>query len=224
MTTIGLKDARLLKLAVIIVWLVAMVVLPFVLWGDSLEALFTGDGAIQTLRGSGASAAVIAIGLLIADLLVPIPAAAVMAALGIVYGPVLGGLIAVIGSFLSGVVGYAICRKLGRPAALWIMGNDALDGGERIFNQFGGWLVAASRWVPVLPEVISCLAGLTRMPLATYLAALLCGAVPVGFTFALVGYLGADSPVLTIAFCAVAPLLLWAVVHRMVRRMAISTL
>jgi uncharacterized membrane protein YdjX (TVP38/TMEM64 family) len=224
MTTIGIKDARLLKLVVIVVWLVAMVVLPFALWGDTLEALFTGDGAIQTLHGSGASAAIIAIGLLIADLLVPIPAAAVMAALGIVYGPVLGGLVAVIGSFLSGVVGYVIFRKLGRPAALWIMGNDALDGGERIFNQFGGWLVAASRWVPVLPEVISCLAGLTRMPLAAYLAALLCGAVPVGFTFALVGYLGADNPVLTISFCAVAPLLLWAVVHRMVRRIPISTL
>jgi uncharacterized membrane protein YdjX (TVP38/TMEM64 family) len=224
MRTSGLKDARLLKLAVIVVWLVAMVVLPFVLWGDSLEALYTGEGAVRALRGSGASAAVIAIGLLIADLVVPIPAAAVMAALGIVYGPVLGGLVAVIGSFLSGVVGYAICRKLGRPAALLLMGNDALDGGERIFNQFGGWLVAASRWVPVLPEVISCLAGLTRMPLAAYLAALLCGVVPVGFTFALVGYLGADNPVLTISFCAVAPLLLWAVVHRMVRRMPISTL
>jgi uncharacterized membrane protein YdjX (TVP38/TMEM64 family) len=207
-----------LKLGAIVLCLVVLVVLPFLLWGETLEAYFTGDGAVEALRGYGAAAGLVAVGLLVADLLLPIPTTAVMAALGIIYGPVVGGLIAAAGSFLSGMVGYGVCRQFGRPVARWLMGPGALEEGERIFARFGGWIVAASRWLPVLPEVVSGLAGLSRMAPVPYMAALLCGAVPVGFSFALVGHLGAGTPVTTLVVCAVAPLVLWALVRPGLRR------
>jgi uncharacterized membrane protein YdjX (TVP38/TMEM64 family) len=60
--------------------------------------------------------------------------------------------------------------------------------------------------MPVLPETVTCLAGLTAMRLATFATALACGAVPLGFTFALIGHLGDDAPVTTLALTALAPL------------------
>jgi len=152
------------------------------------------------------------------DLLLPIPSTAIMAALGLVYGPIWGGLIGTAGSFLGGALGYGLCRWFGRPLALRILGPDGLVQGERLFARAGGWLVALSRWLPILPEVIACMAGVTRMPVWAFVAALLCGAAPMAFTFAAIGHLGGDHPVLAIVLSALAPPLLWLLVGNYVRR------
>jgi membrane protein DedA with SNARE-associated domain len=78
-----------------------------------------------------------------------------------------------------------------------------------LFARHGGLIVAASRWLPVLPEVISCMAGLTRMPFRSFVLALLCGAAPLGFVVAALGYVGSDRPLLTLVLCAFLPLPLW---------------
>jgi uncharacterized membrane protein YdjX (TVP38/TMEM64 family) len=189
------------------------VVVPFLIWGES----FSQQRAIAWLVEWGAWAGVAGILLLIADLLLPIPASAVMAALGIMYGPVAGGLIATLGSFLSGALAYLLCRNYGRAAALRLLGAEGLVEGERLFAQAGGWLVALSRWLPVLPEVIACMAGLTRMPPRTFFAALACGSAPLGFAFAALGHAGSDDPLLVILVSAGLPPLLWLAVRARLR-------
>ena len=57
---------------------------------------------------------------------------------------------------------------------------------SRIANG-GGWVVALSRALPILPEVISCTAGLVRMPFRKFTVALACGSAPMGFLFAAIG-------------------------------------
>ena len=74
-------------------------------------------------------------------------------------------------------------------------------------------MVALSRWLPLLPEVITCMAGLSKMPFHTFLLALACGSVPMAFTFAAVGELGADYPALSLCLSAFFPLLFWPIVH-----------
>ena len=187
--------------------------LPFVLFGDQLEALFAGDGAVRLLRDNPGFGWLAALGLLVADLLLPIPTTAIFAALGIVYGPWVGGLLSAAGSFIAGMVGYLLCRRFGVGMATRIAGKDAMQVGEALFRRAGGWLVALSRWLPLLPEVVSCLAGLSRMPLSTFAPALLCGAIPVGFVFAWFGHLGADRPLLTLAISALVPVGLWLLVR-----------
>ena len=51
------------------------------------------------------------------------------------------------------------------------------------------------------------------MPYPKFLLALSCGAIPLGFTFATAGHLGREAPVLIILLCAVAPVVLWAVIR-----------
>lgn len=187
---------------------------PFVLVGERLESVLGGTASVAWLERHGDWAWLIGLGLLTADILVPIPASAVMAALGILYGPLLGGALAAIGNFAAGSIAYLACRAFGQPAARLILGERDLARGRRWLARAGGWLVASSRALPLLPELVACLAGLLAMPARQYFGALLCGSLPVGFGFALLGDLGRDRPVLALALGVALPVLLWLAVRR----------
>ncbi|HEX5077873.1 MAG TPA: VTT domain-containing protein, partial [Geminicoccaceae bacterium] len=203
----------MLRLFAIFVGLALLVLIPFLIWGEGLERSFGREGVVAWLADYGRWAWAAGILILASDLLLPIPATAVMAALGFVYGPLWGGLISTAGGFLGGLLGYGLCRGFGRPLAARLLGADGLAEGERLFARAGGWLVVLSRWLPIFPEVIACMAGLSRMPLATFLLALLCGSAPLGFAFAAIGHAGVAHPVLAIALSALAPPLLWLAVQ-----------
>lgn len=198
--------------------LALLVVVPFLIWGEGIERRLGTLDAAEWLRSYDAWAWAIGILLLVSDLVLPIPATAVMAALGVLYGPLLGGLFATIGSFLSGSVGYIACRACGRGAAATILGEKDLKRGEVLFARFGGWLVVLSRWLPVFPEVMACMAGLTRMPKTTFFTALACGSIPFGFGFAAIGHAGADRPMMAIGLSVLAPPILWAIIHAYLRK------
>jgi uncharacterized membrane protein YdjX (TVP38/TMEM64 family) len=191
--------------------LTGFIVLPFLLFGEQIEGMFIEGKAAQMLQSYGRYGWLVAVILLIADLVFPIPTSSVMASLGMIYGPLLGGAIATLGSLASGLTGYAICRYFGRPAAIWMNGEKGIVQSEAIFTRAGGWMVALSRWLPVFSEVVACLAGLARMPFRIFIAALFCGSVPLGFAFAGIGYLGLDYPITTLALSAMLPVLLWLI-------------
>ena len=192
--------------------LALMVIVPFLIWGDSFEKSMSLDEMVAKMRAAGDWAWLVGIGLLVIDLFLPILGTVVMSALGLVYGWVLGGLISAIGSILSGLLAYGLSVKLGRKAGRWLAGEEGILGGERLFRgELGGWLVALSRWMPVLPEVVACLAGISRMPLRRFLPALCAGSVPMGFVFAWIGHTGEHRPFLSLVLSAGLPPLIWAV-------------
>ena len=203
----------MLRLIAIFVILAILVLIPFLIWGEGFEQRFSQAGAIEWLRDYGRWAWAAGILLLMSDLFLPIPATAVMAALGFIYGPVAGGLIATAGSFCSGALAYLVCRRFGRPVAVRVLGPQDLMEGERLFARAGAWLVVLSRWLPIFPEVIACMAGLARMPVRSFFTALACGSAPLGFVFAAIGHAGATHPVLAIALSAGLPPLLWLAVQ-----------
>lgn len=196
--------------------LALLLLLPFLLWADHLR--FDQSSAVEWLRDFGSWAWAAGILLLISDLLLPIPGTAVMAALGFIYGPVGGGTISAIGSMLSGALAYYLCRLSGRRAAIWLIGEKDLERGENLFNRIGGWLVAVSRWLPLFPEVIACMAGLVRMPRRIFFTALACGSAPLGFTYATVGAAGTDNPTLALVLSACLPPVLWLLLNRWIMR------
>jgi uncharacterized membrane protein YdjX (TVP38/TMEM64 family) len=209
------------RLALVVFGLGGLVALPFVVWGDGFEAAFSVGGTTAWLRAQGDWAWAAGIGLLLTDLVLPVPGTSVMAALGIVYGPVTGGLIGAAGSIASGLLGYGLCRAFGQRAFRWIAGDAGVDAARELFGRRGGWLVALSRWLPVLPETVACLAGLARMRAATFALSLACGSLPLGLTFATVGHLGAEAPLVVMAASALVPALLWGGVLLLSRRRAV---
>lgn len=199
---------RLLRIFFI---LTTLVLIPFFLWGDRLMALFDGESARAWILSWGKLGSLAVIALLISDLFLPIPATGVMSAAGYLYGPFFGGLISVVGSFFSGMLAYVLCRKYGHRAAERLAGADGISQNETLFHRSGPWLVALSRWLPIFPEVIACLAGLARMNLRTFSIALLCGTLPMGFAYAAVGALFVAEPKWAMGLSVALPVLLWLI-------------
>lgn len=198
------------RLWLLVVAVLVFIILPFVFWGELFEKMFDLQGARQWLESLGAWAWLGGIALLVSDLVLPIPGTVVMSALGLRYGWFLGGVFSTAGSVLSGVVAYWLCKHFGHSVAVWLAGRDGLAKGKRLFHgNRGGWIVALSRWMPVLPEAVACLAGLSAMPFRVFLAALISGGIPLGFTFATIGALGVEHPGLTIALSALVPVVLY---------------
>jgi len=196
----------------------AAVLVPWLIWGDRMDALLSPQAMaawaderprwLVWLAGRTLHALVPA---------AHAPATPVMSALGYVLGPWEGGFVAALGAFLAGCLAYGLARGLGRGMAERLAGAEALGTLEARFASDGGWMVALSRWTPVLPEAVACLAGLSRMPFARFAAALACGCLPLGIAFAWIGHLGQASPALALALSAAIPGILWWAIARALR-------
>ena len=204
-------------------FLLLLIIIPFLIWGEWFTELFSSDRAIQSLQASGNWAWALGMVLLIGDLFLPLPATIIMSAIGYIYGPILGGLLASLGSFLSGLLAYGLCRAMGLKAALFILGEKDLEKGKEVFAKNGGWIVAVSRWLPVLPEAISCMAGLNQMDARKFLMALACGSLPLGFVFAYIGHAGETYPYLAILVSALLPPVLWLIAQWLLRKLSKNT-
>lgn len=196
------------------------VLLPFLIIGERFEEMGSFSAFSAWLATTGRRWAwLAALGLLSADLVLPVPATGVMSALGYVYGVWAGGAIAAAGSFISGTTAYALCRQFGVNAAARLMGERDLERGERLFaGPAGGWLVAVSRCLPLLPEVVACMAGLTRMPARRFFPALAAGCLPMGFIFAAIGAGGTERPGLALALSVLVPALCYAPAFWLLKR------
>ena len=201
------------------IWLVlaillAAIIVPFLLWGDTFEILLSPDALRVLLEANRRFAWLIGITLLAADLFLPIPSTIVMSALGWLYGPLIGGLISSTGLLLSAQLAYQLSRRLGRPIAVRLAGEENLSSASTWFSRTGGACVAVSRCLPVLSEAIACLAGLSRFPPRAFLASALLGAIPAGFAFAYIGHLGHEDSATATALSAGLPVLLWFLYRR----------
>lgn len=190
-------------------FLAVAVLVSFALWGDVFASWFTGDAAIRWIRERGEWGGAAVIGLLVADLVLPLPGTAVMSAAGFVYGFVPGALLSAAGSFVSGMSGYLLCRGLGARFAEKIAGGEELTRGKSLLERKGVWIIAVSRCLPMLPEVLCCLAGLTRMRLGAFALALACGALPAGAIYAGIGAAGQEQPGWAIGLSILVPAILW---------------
>lgn len=200
------------RLLLLFLVLALLVIIPFMIWGDWFEESMSLENTVEWLQSAGSWGWAAGIGLLLIDLLLPVLGTVVMSALGLIYGWWWGGVISAIGSVGAGLLAYGLCYRLGRKAAVWLAGEKGLEEGERLFGgETGGWLVALSRWMPVLPEVVACMAGISRMPFPRFVAALCAGSIPMGFVFAWIGHAGESQPGLALGLSACLPPIIWAI-------------
>jgi uncharacterized membrane protein YdjX (TVP38/TMEM64 family) len=178
--------------------------------GEGIEEIWDVEALSSKFAAAKGWAWLAGIGLLVADLLLPIPGTVVMSALGVVYGFWLGGVLAAVGSMLAGILGYGVGRFFNEDFAKRWLGEKDFEKGRSLFRGGGAWVVAMSRALPILPEVLACMAGLLRMPFGKFCLALACGSVPMGFLFAWIGTVGRTNPEWGLAYSLGIPALLWA--------------
>ena len=206
-----------MRLTISIIVFILILLTAFFVYGESFEVWTKSDQALEWMQNQGHFAGLCAVLLLISDIVLPIPATAIMAILGSIYGIIIGGLYAATASVLAGLTAYTLVRVMGKKAAVFIAG-DNLEKLQNFFNKGGVWAIAATRVVPIVPEVLCCLAGLASMRIKLFVIALLCGSIPQAFLFATLGAWGKEEPLFTIAVATFAPVLLlfciWPVIKK----------
>jgi uncharacterized membrane protein YdjX (TVP38/TMEM64 family) len=133
------------------------------------------------------AAAATLVGLLAADIVLPIPGSIVLSSGGIVTGWPVATVAGTAGLVLGSLVGYAACRAFGRRAF-----DRFVSPGEA--GRFGTWLerygpaaIILSRPVPMMSETLACLAGLSGMRWSRFAVAVIVGSAPYAWFFAFSG-------------------------------------
>ena len=180
------------------------------------------NAAVLTLREYGSWAWAIGIALIWADVALPVPQTVVIAALGIIYGTLLGGFLGSLGLITGGLLGYALMRTSARRVAQRFIRARSLRQVESVFDRRGAWAIVLTRGFPYsVAEITVFLAGLAGMPLGTFIAALTLGSVPIAFAFAAMGAGWADQPILALVVSYVLPVLLLPIVLYLMRPTAL---
>jgi uncharacterized membrane protein YdjX (TVP38/TMEM64 family) len=176
------------------------------------------NAAVLTLREYENWAWAVGIALIWADVALPVPQTAVIAALGIIYGTLLGGLLGALGLITGGLLGYLLMRTSARRVVQRFAKARSLQKMERVFDRRGAWAIVLTRSFPYsVAEIMVFLAGLAGMPMGKFIAALTLGSVPIAFAFAAIGAGWADLPLLALVVSYVLPVLLLPIVLYLMR-------
>ncbi len=179
------------------------------------------NDAVLMLRKYDAWAWAMGISLIWADLVLPVPQTVVIAALGIIYGTVLGGLLGSVGLITGGLLGYVLMLTAARLLVKRFVGPRSLNRMESLFEKGGAWAIVLTRGLPYsIPEAMVFLAGLAGMPMGKFTAAVIVGSVPTAFAFAAIGAGWADEPILALLVSYVLPILLLPIALFLMRRLS----
>ena len=183
-----MKFSRTLILGLL---LAAFVIVPFILFGDRLEAW--AHVMLLDRRPTGWWPRVLCVGLLIGDVVLPVPSSLVSAAAGLWWGLWQGTLLSLAGMQLGSWFGYWLGA---RATALqrWV-GEDEAARLHRWFTRHGEWIVVTLRPVPVLAEASAIFAGFSRMSVARFSVLSLVANLCVSLFYAAAGaLLGRHTP------------------------------
>jgi uncharacterized membrane protein YdjX (TVP38/TMEM64 family) len=157
-----------LRLLLLIGVVLAIPIVPFLVFGDALEARFTGwlDATLPA-----ATVAILVAGLLAVDLLLPVPSSLVSTFAGKMLG-FWGGLTASwCGMTLGAVVAFGLVKAFGRPVVGRLTGEEELQRVDSMARRYGFLVLVVARPVPVLAEASVLLMGATDLAWGRFLAA-----------------------------------------------------
>lgn len=217
-------DSRLfapwLRLSGLGLAMLAVILVPFALWGEVLDAAAPGWMQAQDAR---LAIAALGIALLIADVLLPVPGSVVAVALCWSLGPWWGGTCVALGYLLAFVTGYGLGRLVPELRLRAWIGPRLWDRTRTQARQRALWWIVAARPLPVLSELSALLAGVLRVPLRLALPCAAAASIAVGALYGYSVQLGRGEPGLAamlLAMCAL-PAALW-LVHRIVLRRVLA--
>ncbi|MCC5848890.1 MAG: TVP38/TMEM64 family protein [Verrucomicrobia bacterium] len=182
------------KIILLFFLLCTLILVNFLIFGENYEQLFSMERSGDFLREYGTLAGLVGAGLLVVDLVLPIPSSGVIGGLGAALGVGAGFFWGWFGLVLSAFTGYGIARLGGRKWADRLAAPEEQRRFQHMFDTWGGLALVSSRMLPILPEVLSVLAGLYRMHFSRFVVATLLGAIPPAFVYAWLGARAREHP------------------------------
>lgn len=196
------------------VLLLAFLCVPFVLLDERMHELVQRMLQSDTSRVLVAAAA---IGLLVADIALPIPSSLVLTSAGLLLGFWAGAAVGFVGLTCAAWAGWGLGRCGGAPLARRIVGDAQLARFAALAERHGDTLLVACRAMPVLAEATTLLAGMSRMPLPRFTLVVSLGNAVVAALYAWLGAIAADAGAFAFAF--VAAMVVPAVLMLLARRL-----
>ena len=143
------------------------------------------------LERGGLWAALLGVGLLIADIVLPVPSSLVMIAHGALFGVVMGSLLSLIGSVGAAAAGFAIGRRGGSLLDRMVRAEERARV-DRLLTRWGALAIVLSRPVPLLAETVAIMAGASPMSWKRAILASIAGSFPPAVLYALTGSVAAS--------------------------------
>ena len=131
-------------------------------------------------------AAAAGVGLLVADVLLPVPASLVMILHGALFGVVGGTLLSLAGAVGAALFGFWIGRR-GGPLLARLVPEDERRRADALLQEWGDLAILVTRPVPILAETTAILAGASPMGWGRMLLSTLAGSLPAALLYALTG-------------------------------------
>lgn len=143
------------------------------------------------MAGARPAGAVAVIGLLAADVFIPVPSSVIMILSGAAFGIWWGAVLAFSGSIAGEWLGFEIARRYGSKWVARFIGDDReVARLNDMLAKHGAAAVVVTRPLPVVMETISLVAGVSTMKRTTFLVASAIGTAPIVVVYA---YAGARS-------------------------------
>lgn len=150
----------LTKPLLVVALALAVPILPFVLAGEWIEPAME-EAVRMTNDRASLFAGVVCV--LAVDVFLPVPSSGVGTVAGAELGTVLGTAATWLGLTAGAGIGFGVARWWGRPLAERLAGREELARLERPAERYGGWLLLATRPLPILAEATVLLLGTTQL-------------------------------------------------------------
>ena len=138
------------------------------------------------LKHGGVVAGSLGVGLLIADVLLPVPSSLVMVAHGALFGVVLGTLLSLLGSVGAALFGFAIGRHGGKLLER-VVTREERARADNLLARWGALAIVVTRPIPLLAETVAIMAGSSSLSWSGVALASLAGSLPPALLYALTG-------------------------------------
>lgn len=174
----------------------------------------------RQLEQPGPVAAALGVGLLVADVVLPVPSSVVMVAHGALFGALLGTVLSLVGSVGAALVGFTVGRR-GGPLLDRLVPASERRRADALLRRWGVVAVVVTRPVPLLAETTVIIAGTTRSlswPRVAMAAAV--GSLPAAALYAFAGAVAAGVASVTLVFGLVLVLAaaMWLLEYARARR------
>lgn len=171
-------------------------------WLTARVAGWNEDAVTTWIPESTVLAAVVIIGLLAVDTVLPIPATILMLGSGAILGPILGAAVNAAGLTLGALGGYVFGRMLAQRDQR--ISSGGLATGEPDDANQPLWMIAVTRGLPILSESVAIGAGALAYPSRPFALAAITGSVGAGFVWSIAGALARDHWALVFAAAMLA--------------------
>ena len=138
------------------------------------------------MKHGGVVAATVGVGLLIADVVLPVPSSLVMVAHGALFGVLWGTMLSLTGSVGAAVFGFAIGRRGGGLLERVVTPAERARASS-ILTHWGPLAIIVTRPVPLLAETVAIMAGASSMSWRAVIVASIAGSLPPALLYALTG-------------------------------------